>query len=136
MNAHWAIKYIGRPWVNGDQGPDSFDCWGFFRYVQRHEFNRDLPIINPDANDMMAVVRAINTTPERANWVKTDTPQNGDAVLMAHSKYPSHVGMWLDVDGGGVMHCIRGEGVVFSSLSSLKIAGWGRVEFFSYAGDV
>lgn len=85
---------------------------------------------------MMAVVRSIDTNPERGRWAKTDSPSNGDAVLMAHCKYPSHVGLWLDVDGGGVLHCIRGEGVVFSTLSSLKVSGWGRVEFFSYAGDV
>ena len=40
---HFANKYIGRPWVAGAQGPDSFDCWGFVRYVLKHEYGHDVP---------------------------------------------------------------------------------------------
>lgn len=132
---HWALKYIGRPWVQGAQGPNEFDCWGFVRFVNLHEFGIDVPIIDTDANDMRAVIKSFTSDGERANWSPVTTPKTGDAVLMAHCKYPSHVGIWLDVDGGGVLHCIRGEGVVFSSLSSLKTCGWGRVEYYRHASN-
>lgn len=133
---HWALPYMGRPWVNGAQGPDAFDCWSFFRWVQRLHFGRETPFIDVDADNPLAVRRAFEKHPERQRWTLVPAPSEGDAVLMAHNKYPSHVGVWLDVDGGGVLHCINGEGVVFSSRSALQISGWGRVEFYRYASDV
>ena len=132
---HWAFDYIGRPWVNGGRGPDNFDCWGFFRYIQGKHFNTVVPVIEIDANNFRAVAQKIMGADERDNWVVTNIPTQGCAVLMAHSKYPSHVGIWLDVDGGGVLHCIRGEGVVFSTISSLKTCGWGRVEYYKHVSN-
>lgn len=132
---HWAYQYLGRPWVNGATGPDSFDCWGMLRYVQKHHFSLDVPIWSVDADDVLKVVRAIQTNPELNNWTKVSEPLEGDSVLLAHAHHPHHVGVWLNVDGGGVLHCIKGRGVIFNSLHSLKISGWGRVEFYRYAGD-
>lgn len=133
---HWAIPYVGRPWANGAQGPDAFDCWSFFRWVQKHHYGRETPFISADATSPLVVRRTFEKHPERKRWVSVSVPSDGDAVLMAHNKYPCHVGVWLDVDGGGVLHCINGEGVVFSSMSALRISGWGRVEFYQYASDV
>lgn len=130
---HWAFRYIGRPWEKGAQGPNSFDCWGFVRHINREHFGVEVPIIDTDADDLRAVIKSMTGDSERSNWLSVTQPKEGDAVLMAHCKYPSHVGIWLDVDGGGVLHCIRGEGVVFSSISSLKICGWGRVEYYRHA---
>ncbi len=132
---HWAFNYIGRPWVNGGQGPDEFDCWGFFRFIQLNHFNTNVPEYGINANDFRAVANKIMSAEERAKWESVVIPEQGCAVLMAHSKYPSHVGIWLDVDGGGVLHCTRGEGVVFSTLSSLKTCGWGRVEYYKHVSN-
>lgn len=132
---HWAFQYIGKPWANGAQGPDSFDCWALFRHVQKKHFGLDVPVIEVDANSLRTVVDNMVGHDERKHWSRVSVPKQGDAVLMAHHKYPSHVGIWLDVNGGGVLHCIRGEGVVFSTVSSLKTCGWGRVEYFRHASN-
>jgi cell wall-associated NlpC family hydrolase len=132
---HWAFEYIGRPWVNGGQGPDNFDCWGFFRFVQLNHFGYEVPTYDVNANDFRTVANTIMEADERVKWEASALPTEGCAVLMAHSKYPSHVGVWLDVDGGGVLHCVRGEGVVFSALSSLKTCGWGRVEYYKHVSN-
>lgn len=132
---HWGFAYIGKPWVSGQQGPDSFDCWGFFRYVQKERFGIDVPFINVNADNFREVARNFSGSDERSKWLATSEPKEGDAVLMAHCKYPSHVGVWLDVDSGGVLHCVRGEGVVFGAVSSLKNSGWGRVEYYRHASN-
>ncbi|MPS48554.1 NlpC/P60 family protein [Methylobacillus sp.] len=132
---HWAGQYVGTPWVKGGQGPNGYDCWGFVRFVQQKHFDRALSHIDADADSYREVITAIEQTEERHSWVQVQKPAEGDCVLMAHAKYPSHVGVWLDVDGGGVLHCVRGEGVVFSSMSALKLAGWGKVEFYQYVGN-
>lgn len=125
---HWAIAYIGEPWVAGEH-----DCWAFFRRVQADRFGRAVPAIDVNAHSLMACARAVADNPERANWLPVSSPVEGDAVLMAHSRYPSHVGLWVDVDGGGVLHCVEGAGVIFQTIKNLKACGWGHVEFYRHA---
>lgn len=127
MMMHWAFDYIGQPWVAGDH-----DCWGFFRRVQLERFGRVVPPFDVDAFNRLACARAVVSNPERANWVPVARPQEGDAVLLAHARHPSHVGLWVDADHGGVLHCVQGAGVVFQSLKSLKAMGWNHLEFYRH----
>jgi cell wall-associated NlpC family hydrolase len=135
QEVHWAFDYIGRPWVSGGVGPDSFDCWSFFKYVQENHFGIVVPEYDVDASDFKKVANTIGEANERDKWTLVTNPKQGCAVLMAHAKYPSHVGLWLDVDGGGVLHCVKGEGVVFSTVTSLKNSGWGRVEYYKHVSN-
>lgn len=130
----WEQRYLGRPWVRGARGPEAFDCWGLVRAVQAEIYGRVCPDVDIDGLDVAAVARAFQHHPERARWRAVEDAAEGDCVLMAHARYPSHVGVWLDVDGGGVLHCLRHAGVVFSSLQSLRHERWGRIEFYRYAG--
>jgi len=122
---HWAAQYIGEPGVAGEH-----DCWAFFRRVQRDIFKRDVPVIDVDACSRFACVRAFVNHDERANWNLITAPEEGCAVLLSQSKHPSHVGVWADVDGGGVLHCVEGSGVIFQNPSSLKTSGWSTLEFY------
>ena len=108
----WAKEYIGQEWIYGEH-----DCWGFFRKVQKEKFNREVPAINVDAFNTLDCVRAFTGHEDHRNWIEVQTPQNGDAVLMSQSKRPTHVGVWVD---GAVLHCIRGTGVVFTTINALK----------------
>lgn len=123
--SHWAVSLIGTPWVNGDH-----DCWVFFRQVQKEHFDVEVPPVDVDAMNVSAVSKAFRDHDERANWTQVTLPREGDAVLMAHSRFPSHVGTWLDVDGGGVLHCAPKIGVIFSSPQQLQAAGWGRILYY------
>lgn len=118
---------IGRPWVAGACGPEAYDCWGLFLAVQRQHFDRDLPEIPIDALDLRAVLDAFTAHPERQRWQPVSPVEEGDAVLMRQSRYPVHIGVWLDIDGGGVLHAVRHAGVVFQSLAALDPHGW-RIE--------
>ena len=124
---HWAFDYIGLPWIRGDH-----DCWGFVRRVQLERFGRSVPAFDMDAYNSLACARAVAANPERINWQSVTTPKEGDCVLLAHAKHPSHVGVWVEVDGGGVLHCLQSSGVVFQSVKSLKASGWGHLEFYRH----
>jgi len=118
---------IGLPWVAGARGPDAYDCWGLFLAVQRQYFGRDLPEIPVDALNLRAVLDAFTAHPERQRWQPVSAAEEGDAVLMRQSRYPVHIGAWLDIDGGGVLHAVRHAGVVFQTLAALNAHGW-RIE--------
>jgi hypothetical protein len=126
---YWATELIGRPWHAGARGPDAFDCWGLFLAIPRDPCGRDRPEIPVNANDLRAVVSTFRSHPERQRWAVVVQPVEGDAVLLRQSRHPVHVGVWLEIDGGGVLHAVKDAGVVFQKLPDLLLHGW-RVEGF------
>lgn len=122
--------YIGLPWKAGAQGPDAFDCMAFFRHVQREQFGIEVPaVIAPDYEDANALADLMSHHPERQRWLRLATPAHGCAVVIHR---PMHIGTWLDIDGGGVLHCARGAGVIFTSDSAWPLSGFGRKEYFRH----
>jgi len=130
---HWAAELVQRGivWRGGADGPNAYDCWSFVRYVQREHFGRELPGVHVDAGNPHQVRRAFaGQAEERAKWWYVKAPAEGDCVLMSHARFHSHIGVWIAADGGGILHCLEGCGVVFNTPAQLRAAGWGRVEYF------
>jgi hypothetical protein len=90
--------------------------------------------IEPD--NLRLLIRTIRQHPVRREWQPTVYQREGDLALLRQSRHPVHVGVWLDVDGGGVLHCLRGCGVVFQTLASLRLSGWQIESFYTYIGDL
>jgi hypothetical protein len=102
----------------------------FFRHVQGKHFGIEVPsIIAPDYDDAQVLTNLFAKHQERDNWIHIDQPEHGCAVIIHR---PLHIGVWLDVDGGGVLHCVRGAGVVFTSGSVWQFSGFGRREYFRH----
>lgn len=122
--------YIGTPWTAGAQGPDSYDCMGFFRRLQSEHFGIDVPmIVAPDYDDSACLVQLFGTHTERKRWPRIGRPEHGCAVIIRN---PLHIGTWLDIDGGGVLHSVRGSGVIFTHDAAWTCSGFGSREFFRF----
>jgi len=122
--------YVGIPWAAGAQGPDEFDCMGFFKMLQGKHFGIEVPlIISPDYDNPEVLAELFGRHEERMQWYRIDKPEHGCAVIVHR---PMHIGTWLDVDGGGVLHCVRGPGVIFTTNSAWPVSGFGRREFFRH----
>lgn len=132
--SHWASQYIGQRWESGATGPDAWDCGTFARHVEREHFGRDIPHTFADANNIHEVVRVLNRI-DLADWHEVGSPKDGDGAILAHSRFGSHVGVWLDIDGGGVLHCQQGAGVIFTPANKLAVSGWARVRYYRPGGD-
>ena len=52
---HWAEKYIGKPWVNGE-----YDCWGLVRDVYKNELGVELSPIVTDATNITNAIAVFN----------------------------------------------------------------------------
>jgi hypothetical protein len=130
---HWAEHYIGIPWSATGDGPVSYHCWAFVRHIQKEYFGRDLPGI-PNPEDVLAIARGFRDHPERQRWKLVNAPKDGDCVLMRQARYPIHVGVWLDTDNGGVLHCSQEAGVAFQTLNSLALNGWSVEGFYRFTG--
>lgn len=121
MLNHWAIQYLGKPWVSGAQGPEAYDCWSLVRAVYRDQFNiTDLPAFITDATDTAQVQAMFDGNQEFSNWRQIDTPIEGDAVITMNGQRPEHVGIWLAIDGGKILQCVYGAGVVAASVAATR----------------
>lgn len=127
MNAVDINRYVGLPYQAGGRGPGAFDCWGLLLAVQRAHFGRALPDLQMgDAATSFAAYEHRRATGE---WVLIARPVHGAPALMRAGMHP-HVGTWLGVDGGGVLHAQEGAGVVWTPANRLNMAGYGRIQYF------
>jgi hypothetical protein len=102
----------------------------FFRLIQKEHFGIEVPIIiAPDYEDQYCLADMFSTNPERDKWISIPKAEEGCAVLVHR---PMHIGVWLNIDGGGVLHCTRGIGVIFTKDSSWPFSGFGRKEYFRH----
>ena len=132
---HRAEELIGRPWEAGGRGPDAFDCWGLVRWCWGRHFAIEVPEIPVDAANLRAVLSGFRHHPERRRWQAVERSCEGDGVLMRQSRHPVHVGIWLAVDGGGVLHAARDIGVVFQCPLDLSTHGWRIEGTYRFNGD-
>lgn len=138
---HWAIQYIGKPWISGARGPDAFDCYGLLYYVYPKHYGLEIPeFVGIDANDQLAVARAMRAEEREqlaqrwAQWRRVEQPQDGDAVAMGGAEALHHVGLYIALpEGGGILHCRMGCGVIFQTLAEAKLNGFARTIFYRHA---
>ncbi|MFL9892832.1 NlpC/P60 family protein [Paraburkholderia sp. RL17-381-BIF-C] len=128
MTPDQANAYIGLPWVDGARGPDCFDCWGLLSWVQLHHFDVVLPELPALPDTRRDLYRAHMDT---GAWRLIERPVHGSGVLLRGGDRP-HVGVYLDLDGGGVLHAQEGAGVIFTERSKLKKVGYPRASWYSF----
>ena len=130
---HWATDYIGKPWVSGARGPDAFDCWGLLWWVYRHQFQIELPIyagVNP--KDVKRVGRLMTDGSVDGDWLEIETPEEGCAVAMSQNKVIHHVGIFLNADGGVVLHAGDKLNVLAQPIKQLSQYGWRTVRYYKH----
>lgn len=119
--------YIGAEWSPDGFGPDKFSCWGLLAVVQAEQFGQKVPDV--PLGDVEACKALYKRSMENNEWRIVKTPVHGDAVLLRGGDHP-HVGLWLENDGGGVLHSLEGHGVVFTRKSMLRNIGMNRLTFY------
>lgn len=127
----WIEPLLGVPWRRGATGPDAYDCWGLARAVERERYGRELPALGVDPDDAPSLARALRAFVASAGWRRVTQPRDGDGVVMRLAERGSlHVGVWVDANGGSVLHVPRGGAVVLSSPAQLAMAGWIDVRYY------
>ncbi len=124
MTADDANAFIGLPWRFGARGPDAYDCWGLLHECRQRFFGGGIPdtVLGEPA-------RALYAHKLRSGeWQLVACPQHGDGVLLREGDRP-HVGIYLDLDGGGVLHAMEGRGVIFTPLRGLFGLGYSNPKY-------
>jgi hypothetical protein len=130
--AAFLAPLIGEPWAW-----QSRNCWDFACHVQRELFGRALPRVAVPADPSKRwVLESIDRHPERAAWREVpDGPgglvaaADGALVLMAHLRFPAHIGVWLKPEAR-VIHCSEQHGVCCETVLALRQTGWKQLTFY------
>ncbi|WP_316234674.1 hypothetical protein [Bradyrhizobium sp. SZCCHNR1020] len=123
---------IGESWAWADH-----NCWQFAAAVQRQLFDRVLPdVVVPSDFSRRWVVEEFDAHPERARWREVAQGPgglvlagDGALVLMAHVKFPAHIGVWLQTEQR-IIHCDAKTGVACETALALRQMGWKQLTFF------
>jgi hypothetical protein len=123
---------IGQPWAW-----QARNCWDFACHVERKLFGRTLPRVAVPADlSKRWVLESIERHPERSAWREVPrgpgglvSAADGALVLMAHSRIPAHIGVWLKPEAR-VIHCSEQHGVCCESVLALQQMGWKKLTFF------
>jgi hypothetical protein len=123
---------IGEPWAW-----QSRNCWDFACHVQSELFGRELPrVVVPSELSKRWILGEIERHSERARWREVPdapgglvTASDGALVLMAHLRFPAHIGVWLKPEAR-VIHCSEQHGVCCESVLALRQMGWKKLTFY------
>jgi cell wall-associated NlpC family hydrolase len=128
---HWVYEYIGKPYVKGSFGPDSFDCWGLVWTVYKNRFEIELPrFLFVDNQSALDIRRAMKENARQ--YEELAQPEEGCIVGIGQGRELSHVGIWIESDGGLVLHATAPR-VLAQSLKALRLAGFQKIQFYKHA---
>ncbi len=127
MGAHWTQKYIGLPYIEGDQ-----DCAGFAVRVQ-HEIFGNRVALPGHASGIRAQTRQIEDL-QQDYATPTKYPVEGDAVLMKCRGHFSHIGVYAEINGiPYVVHAMKNAGmVVLHKIRELQYQGLEPVGYYRW----
>jgi len=104
---HWSAKYIGQPYIEGEN-----DCASFAVKVQREIFERNILLPQNRAANYIGWSKQID---EHKNECATPTtePVEGDAVLMMGKGRTNHIGIYVNFcNVPYVLHAMHNAGQV------------------------
>lgn len=98
--------------------PDTMDCADFVALVQREMFGRDIRLPNGRPRGDRAAVPFQGRVLEYGR--PTDSPKDGDLVVMLQGGRPSHVGVYFFLAHEPHVLHVRAEGA-FSELTPVRL---------------
>ena len=107
--SHWSEKYIGQEYET-----NTADCARLLAKVRSEQFGLPVPsdIEIDRAASRLGRVGQMSDLVD-AYGIKTDSPKEGDAVLMVCRGRPSHIGAYCIVNGEPcVLHAMENAGMV------------------------
>lgn len=106
---HWSEQYIGLPYET-----NTADCARLLAKVRSEVFNLPVPSDIEIERSASRLGRIGQMTDLVSGYgEKTDSPQEGDAVLMLCRGRPSHIGSYCIVDNEAcVLHAMENAGMV------------------------
>lgn len=127
----WVQEYMAARFAPKTYGPAEFDCWGLVWHVGKFQAGIDWPRFDDVAYQMARIDAEIKGQAASKDWHQVEARQEFDVVLMRRAGEAYHVGIWLDVDGGRVLHATP-EGILCNQVRELHNMGFQHLTWWRY----
>lgn len=106
MSGHWSDRFVGLPYIE-----NTADCASLAVLVQKEVFGKEIILPNRECGLRGMSSQIANLQADYAE--KTDSPVDGDAVLMYCRGRLFHVGVYTQINGvDWVLHSLKNAGMV------------------------
>jgi hypothetical protein len=115
--------------------PANLHCWELARACQAMVFGRALPPVLVAPERRRELVEMMGLRHVYAGWREVPGPEHGAVVFMTRNGHDialaaCHAGVFLALDGGGVLHTDDPHGVVFDTFPELAARNWSDLSFY------
>lgn len=122
--ADFASRHIGLPY-----DATGLHCWELVRRCQLEVFGRTLPAVLAAPSGKRELVRLMARRHAYSGWRAIPGTAHGAVVFMTRqghgpSRAAIHAGVYLALDGGGILHTDDPHGVAFEPLAALRARNW------------
>lgn len=117
---HWSEEYL----LNGQVG--KLNCAEFVEFLLNDRFKRKVQFPQTQSGgNIFGMTREIVENIPKFVGDKTNTPKDGDLVIMNAKRISTHVGVYIEIDGiGFVLHTFyRSRSVLRTRLKDLHQVG-------------
>ena len=115
--------------LNGRNREEGLDCQTCTQIIQKECFGRTIPEITIENDSVAAYIKAVQECEQAFNWQQIEKPVHGCIVELCRGNIPHHCGTYFDLpefNVVGLIHCLKGAGVIYDPVITLKAAGWRR----------
>jgi len=114
----WEERHIGKRWTK------QVDCYERAKLIIKEELGIDMPTVSGLSKFGRAKC-LLRFEQQHCNKVSDFKPLDLVLMRLVGSEIEEHhIGVWSDVDGGGVVHSMENSSTIFQSLTGLKATGW------------
>lgn len=100
-------------------------------HVYKTHYGIELPeFADYNDKDLKRTMVALSKAEHDPVWKRIEKPVDGCAVGLSLNELFHHVGVYLEIDGGLVLHSMDKKNVVAQSVARLRADGFRRIEFF------
>jgi len=121
---------LGTPYkLNGRSYAEGVDCFSCTKLIQFDCFDRITPDLQIDEDTPRGYTRAVLKGKDLFQWDQVESPVHGCIVELSHGNTPHHIGTYFDIPEykiRGLVHSLKGSGIVYDPLMTLNAAGWKR----------
>lgn len=127
---HWAYSYLGKPYVENTEGPDTYDCWGLVREICAKRIDCDMPLLNIGRDDNYeAVTKAIR------GWEKIEPPYQEYDILTMRTAFGRHIGICIKANGQVMLLHAEVPQVQVVEIQKLAQRGYKDVQGWRYTHE-
>lgn len=130
MTNSWTDSILGKPWLEHALGPDSFDCWGVVHFGFKTQRDIELPKYLYVSSEGFRQ-QGVNES-DYPQWLRLSVPEDFSLAGLSMGERITHVGLFLDINGGSILHCRQDSGVIMQSIRAMKSQGWRTIRFYRW----